>query len=987
MSHFFNHTAEQWSGLVQHAGTQAAFVAILACLFLFVTQRFISSPLRYAILLVVLVKFATPPYLDLQTGVFTKYSELRDMRNSPDSTFSISLVADDPTLEKTVSSDASRSRVPASPASKTTAVPTPQPASPRSSVPIISKPAPESEFSWARLLLPLYLLGTAVLTALLFHRYRNVRRIVRAGRLQQDGFLFSEVTRISKLLRIKSVPALRITDETDAPFAMGAFRPTIVIPRAIADQLQHDQLTIIIAHELAHIRRRDLLIGWFETVVSIVWWFHPALWWLRISLRKTREDCCDDLLLAHQLAKPERYCETLIEAASRQSTRLTEPLVLGFVHQEHPAARRIRRLMDASLFRANRLRYPALIFTVLFALIMLPGLRPEQQPVTETTLEGWLGWKNLPFRIGPDEEAAVQECNNLAQTYNHTMSGIRKFTFPETREKLEAILTKHPKLFYAQQLLGTWHQMNGNHKEATRLLKESLANAPIVLTQTYQFGNGEPLKGVTIPGMQIECNRVEDHSLDPSLKLQFVALITDSKGQIHLPVYDTVYRTTSQSTPDGYFAEFQNRGWIRSYSRNGILPNVLVWKRWSQPRNFTRTADESQRLKNATGTDTLNLTLGTNTYRIGTVARGQADNTFIAENGKGISQPSISNEYPEFTNGAFVDHAIINLSAPDPTRYELAELDVLDSQTKIPLRSFQYGAGSTWSDQEQLQLFSLWDKLPDTVDLILKVYNFNSDQFRYQIPAKEGATLKLEDATFEIKYLRAGNYIGWSSYSGFYGEPLNTRNTSEIIFNNTGGKPLNASLWVVSKSGERQNLKNGSWVSHRYGSVPIKLMMPLSEIAYFELRPQAAIKKIYFENIQLPARRTPLDQNLPIIEFPVDGQSQKYTSDVLSPLRVHFESQRGNIYSNIRFYQTGFELQERPQDEHDPDSQLTVSWTFHASIDLKHRLEFFFEDQINAPGGGSTFASSAWGHAGYARRKTPLKSLVSAWLEILPKPE
>ena len=394
MSHFFNHTAEQWSGLVQHAGIQAAFVAILACLFLFVTQRFISSPLRYAILLVVLFKFATPPYLDLQTGLFTKYSELRDMRNTPDNTFAITLVADDPTLEKTSAPEVRRSRIPASPASKTIVVPTPQPVSPRSS-------APESEFSWARLLLPLYLLGTAVLTALLFHRYRNVRRIVRAGRLQHDGFLFSEVARISKLLRIKSVPALRISDETDAPFAMGAFRPVIVMPRAITEQLQPDQMTIVIAHELAHIRRRDLLIGWFESIVSIVWWFHPALWWLRKSLRKTREDCCDDLLLAHQLAEPERYCETLIEAASRQSTRLTEPLVLGFVHQEHPAARRIRRLMDASLFRGNRLRYPALIFTLLFALIMLPGLRPERQDVTETTLEGWFGWKNLPFRINP----------------------------------------------------------------------------------------------------------------------------------------------------------------------------------------------------------------------------------------------------------------------------------------------------------------------------------------------------------------------------------------------------------------------------------------------------------------------------------------------------------------------------------------------------------------------------------------------------------
>ena len=315
--------------------------------------------------------------------------------------------------------------------------------------------------------------------------------------------------------------------------------------------------------------------------------------------------------------------------------------------------------------------------------------------------------------------------------------------FPETREKLEAILTKHPKLFYAQQLLGTWHQMNGNYKEAARLLKESLANAPIVLTQTYQFGNGEPLKGVTIPGITIECNRVKDHSLDPSLNLQFVSLITDSQGQVHLPVYDTVYRTSSQSYPVGYFSRVSTPGPGSSRTREmASYPmfssgNAGLGLETSHAQPTNRSDSETQRERN-----TLDLKLGTNTFRIGTVARGQADNTFIAENGKGIPRPSISNEFPEITNGVYVDHAIINLSAPDPTRFELAELEVLDSQTKIPLRSFQYGAGSTWSNQSQLQLFSLWDKLPDSVDLILKVYNFNRDQISPSDSSKRGSNIK-----------------------------------------------------------------------------------------------------------------------------------------------------------------------------------------------------------------------------------------------------
>lgn len=981
MMNFFQHTAEQWSSFVLNTGVQAAFVAILAFVFLLLTRRFISAPLRYAILLVVLVKFAIPPNLELQTGLFTKYSVIRNTVISTGP----AIVIDTTTTRSKVVSDANHSRILFFPDTKMTGVPTPQSAPAPSSIPVVSQPGPE--FHWSYLLLPLYLLGTAVFVGLLIHRYRCVRRIVRASTLQQDGFLFSEVARISELLQMKSPPALRISDETDAPFAIGAFRPVIVMPRAIAEELQPDQLTIVIAHELAHIRRRDLLIGWFETLVSLVWWFHPALWWLRKSLRRTREDCCDDLLLAKQLAEPERYCETLIEAASRQSTRLTEPLVLGFVHQEHPAARRIRRLMNSTLFRADRLRYPALIFTLLFALIMLPGLRPDQQPVTETTLEGDYGWRNLPFRIDAGEETAIKECKELAQTYFFTRNDIRDFSLPETRDKLEAILEAHPKLFYAQNLLGTWHRMNGNLEEASRLLNESLANAPVVLTQTYKRGNGDPIQDVAIDQLEIECNRVQKGSLDPSLRLKFVALITDSQGQVHLPVYDTVYRTSSQSYPVDYFAEFQNLGWIESNARNGILPDVMVWKPWSRPRDFTRTASQTPRLKNATGTDTLQLISDSNAYSIGRVARGQADGRVRTEDGKGMGI-AVKGSSLKITNGTFMDHALIELAGPAPSRFALSQVDVLDSQTKIPLQSFQYGAGFTWTDQSRFHLFSLWEKLPDKVDLVLKVINYDSDDFRYQIPAAIGSTVQHAGSSFAITYLGAGNHNGWSSNSGFHGEAQGLENTSEIIFQITGNREQKFSLWVVSKTGRRQNLNEDGWFSSQTGNSPIRIMLPLSEIAHFELVPYVEPKTIYFEQIQLPARSAPLNQELPLIEFPVDGQARKYTSDAFNPLRVHFESHRGNLYSGMGSYNNSFEFHERPLKDQFPKSKMTVSWYYHATIDLKHRLEFVVAPPPVKPGRSRSQSSSAiWGDAGFSSRETTLESVKAVILEILPKPD
>ncbi|MEM9644281.1 MAG: hypothetical protein AAF989_04735, partial [Planctomycetota bacterium] len=120
-----------------------------------------------------------------------------------------------------------------------------------------------------------------------------------------------------------------------------------------------------------------------ETWLSVVWWFHPVMWWLRRSLRRTREECCDDALVAGGITSPELYCETLIDAATSpgQRRRLSchlEPLAMFFWGQEHPACRRIRRLMDDSVVRTVRVRRSSLAVTAMIALIFLPGIRVAQ---------------------------------------------------------------------------------------------------------------------------------------------------------------------------------------------------------------------------------------------------------------------------------------------------------------------------------------------------------------------------------------------------------------------------------------------------------------------------------------------------------------------------------------------------------------------------------------------------------------------------------
>jgi|GEM_PF-2657276 beta-lactamase regulating signal transducer with metallopeptidase domain len=983
-----NSMSTTWSHWIAAAGWQAALVAAVAFFIVLLIRRRASSQLRHAVLLIVLLKFATPPFVTLPTGVFSQTEAITEqLAPVPFTDFTES--ESQPTEPSSALSDLTAATGPAAsdPQSEPANVPAAQP------VPGPKPHRPEVRL-WPTLLMILHGCGVAVFSTLLLRRYLDLRRIVLRGEIVQEESLRSEVARIAASLRMNTVPQVRLSDDTDAPFAVGAMRPVIVLPRDIVTLLQPEQLAIVIAHELAHVRRRDLLIGWGETLVSLVWWFHPALWWLRKSLRQTREDCCDDVLLANNLAQPDLYCQTLIDAAARQTTAVLEPVALGFAHREHAAARRIRRLMDSALSRSDRLRRPAIVMTLLFGLIVLPGMRPERQDVSPTSLEGVFGRRNLPFQIDADEEAVLAECQSVAFEYFHTRRDGPVFLEDAARDRLEAVLKQRPGYFYAQYLLGSWHRMNGNLEEGRRLTEQALRTAPAVLTQRCHFGNDDPLVGVEIPRMEIECNRVRDAdgAINQTLKLTFIGLITDANGEIHMPVYDTVYRLSSRSYPAGYDTESKSLGFFETNARIGVIPHVLVWKRWSRPRYFTRDASDVPKLSDAIRTESRTLTAGSNTYAIETVARAQADGTFTLDaTSHATARAAASHEVvvlPDIENAAYVDHGIIQLTSPDSSRFDIASTDVLDSQTKIRLQSFQSGAGFL-QQGGRVHLMSMWQPLPGAVDLVMDVHNYGAGAFRLPMAPQVGATVKRPGLTLTVTHMIAGHHVGWSSSTGFHGEPQSVASTSELMINLKGKSQERVSLWVVLKDGRRRNLKTGGWHSINTGGMILeRISIPLDQIDHFEVLPYVEPERICFENVRLPARAVALQQAIPDVVFPVGGKAGHQTSKALAPLAIRCETLPGNLYKGLGSGTHGFELHERAAGDLQPDEFTTIKWFINAPVVCDYEVKFVpmpTSPQSTEPGlAGAMSGRGDWGRIGVECRGIPIDQVQAIRVSIRP---
>ena len=98
------------------------------------------------------------------------------------------------------------------------------------------------------------------------------------------------------------------------PIVAGMLRPVILVPLWMTTQMDPEQLLIILAHEMAHIRRFDLLVNLMQRLLETVLFFHPAVWYVSSQLSFERENCCDDAVVKAGYESLQ-YASTLIRLA------------------------------------------------------------------------------------------------------------------------------------------------------------------------------------------------------------------------------------------------------------------------------------------------------------------------------------------------------------------------------------------------------------------------------------------------------------------------------------------------------------------------------------------------------------------------------------------------------------------------------------------------------------------------------------------------
>src|SRR5678816_2318185 len=121
-----------------------------------------------------------------------------------------------------------------------------------------------------------------------------------------------------------------IRDSSDTSLEPGVFgivRPVLLWPRDIETRLDDAQVRAILAHELAHVRRRDNLFAAVHMVVEAIFWFHPLVWWIGSRLVEERELACDEEVL-RMGCEPTDYVQGILKVC-RFYTESPLPCISG----------------------------------------------------------------------------------------------------------------------------------------------------------------------------------------------------------------------------------------------------------------------------------------------------------------------------------------------------------------------------------------------------------------------------------------------------------------------------------------------------------------------------------------------------------------------------------------------------------------------------------------------------------------------------------
>ena len=277
-------------------------------------------------------------------------------------------------------------------ASSTTVAPTVDVST--ASLPVVSAPVADKSASaasrivtavrnaslWSIVLAVWGIVAVAIVGALVWSTL-TVRRLVQRSVVLDDASWRTPLYEVSDRLGLTEAPRLLLSHDAKMPFACGLLHPTIVLPAECETWTQDRRLAVLL-HELAHVRRHDLVGHTLGRLVCAVYWFHPLAWTAARQLRSESERACDDLALECGTRATD-YAEHLLDIVTSVRREGTPMVALAMARRKEFEGRMLA-ILDPELRHAtpSRRQSASLIVTLALISVVVGAAAPAPKPAT-----------------------------------------------------------------------------------------------------------------------------------------------------------------------------------------------------------------------------------------------------------------------------------------------------------------------------------------------------------------------------------------------------------------------------------------------------------------------------------------------------------------------------------------------------------------------------------------------------------------------------
>jgi beta-lactamase regulating signal transducer with metallopeptidase domain len=147
-------------------------------------------------------------------------------------------------------------------------------------------------------------------------RFARFRRLL-AHAEPAPAAILQRAGAIAGALGLRRVPPLRVVAAAIPPMLWPEpAGPVLLLPRDLLDELTPDERDALLAHELAHVHRRDHWVRVLELLATALFWWYPVAWWARAALRRAEERCCDEWVLRVLPRSAQAYANGLLKSLS-----------------------------------------------------------------------------------------------------------------------------------------------------------------------------------------------------------------------------------------------------------------------------------------------------------------------------------------------------------------------------------------------------------------------------------------------------------------------------------------------------------------------------------------------------------------------------------------------------------------------------------------------------------------------------------------------